>query len=81
MYENADSSIKETFNLQYRMHPDINDVIKQFYLKDGGLDCGLIKPKDLGVNFPDFTNPASRYHGIEMKPFIRPQYACAVHQY
>lgn len=70
LYENADSSIKETFNLQYRMHPDINDVIKQFYLKDGGLDCGLIKPKDLGVNFPDFTNPASRYHGIEMKPFI-----------
>ena len=70
LYENADSSIKETFNLQYRMHPDINEVIKQFYLKDGGLDCGLIKPKDLGVNEPDFSNPASRYHGIDMRPFI-----------
>lgn len=52
------------------MHPDINEVIKQFYLKDGGLDCGLIKPKDLGVNEPDFSNPASRYHGIDMRPFI-----------
>ena len=70
LYENADSSIKETFNLQYRMHPDINEVIKQFYLKDGGLDCGLIKPKDLGVNEPDFSNPASRYHGIDIGPFI-----------
>lgn len=70
LYENADSSIKETFNLQYRMHPDINEVIKQFYLKDGGLDCGLIKPKDLGVNEPNFSNPASRYHGIDMRPFI-----------
>lgn len=70
LYENADSSIKETFNLQYRMHPDINEVIKQFYLKDGGLNCGLIKPKDLGVNEPDFSNPASRYHGIDMRPFI-----------
>ena len=70
LYENADPSIKETFNLQYRMHPDINEVIKQFYLQDGGLDCGLIKPKDLGVNEPDFSNPASRYHGIDMRPFI-----------
>lgn len=70
LYEGADSSIKETFNLQYRMHPDINEVIKQFYLQDGGLDCGLIKPKDLGVNDPNFDNPASRYHGIDIQPFI-----------
>ncbi len=70
LYENADPSIKETFNLQYRMHPDINEVIKQFYLKDGGLDCGLIKPKDLGVDDRDFSNPASRYHGLDIRPLI-----------
>jgi adenylate kinase family enzyme len=70
LYEGADPSIKETFNLQYRMHPDINEVIKQFYLQDGGLDCGLVLPKDLGVNEPNFNNPASRYHGIDMRPFI-----------
>lgn len=70
LYENIDSSLKETFNLQYRMHPDINDVIKQFYLEDGGLNCGLIQPQDLGVNDPNMNNPASRYHGIDMRPFI-----------
>ncbi len=70
LYENIDPSLKETFNLQYRMHPDINDVIKQFYAKDGGLNCGLIHPKDLGVNDSDFSNAASRYHGIDMRPFI-----------
>jgi superfamily I DNA and/or RNA helicase len=52
------------------MHPDINDVIKQFYLNDGGLECGLISPVDLGVNSPDMHNPASRYHGINTKDFL-----------
>lgn len=70
LYENIDPSLKETFNLQYRMHPDINDVIKQFYIKDGGLNCGLILPKDLGVNESDINNPASRYHGIDISPLI-----------
>ncbi|MBD0402932.1 DEAD/DEAH box helicase [Flammeovirga sp. EKP202] len=58
---NADSSIKATFDTQYRMHPDINDVIKQFYVEDGGLNCGL--PSN-NVNSPDFENKMSRYHGI-----------------
>lgn len=70
LYESIDPSLKETFNLQYRMHPDINDVIRQFYLQDGGLNCGLVFPKDLGVNEHDFNNPASRYHGIEIRPII-----------
>lgn len=52
------------------MHPDVNDVIKQFYIKDGGLDCGLITPIDLGVNDPDMNNPSSRYHGIEIDGLI-----------
>lgn len=72
LYENIDSSLKGSFNLQYRMHPDINEVIEQFYRKDGGLYCGLIKPRDLGVNDPDFTNPASRYHGINIPGLIDP---------
>jgi len=52
------------------MHPDINDVIEQFYQEDGGLYCGLTYPKDLGVNDPDMTNPASRYHGLDIKGII-----------
>ena len=70
LYENIDASLKATFNLQYRMHPDINEVIEQFYREDGGLYCGLVKPTDLGVDDPDFNNPASRYHGIEIPGLI-----------
>ena len=70
LYEHIDSSLKGTFNLQYRMHPDINEVIEQFYREDGGLYCGLVKPTDLGVNDPDMNNPASRYHGIDIPGLI-----------
>ena len=70
LYENIDSSLKGTFNYQYRMHPDINKVIEQFYREDGGLYCGLTTPKDLGVNDPDMSNPASRYHGIDIPGLI-----------
>ena len=70
LFDKIDDSLKGSFNLQYRMHPDINEVIRQFYIKDGGLDCGLISPVDLGVNDPDMSNWASRFHGIEIEDFI-----------
>lgn len=70
LYESIDSSLKGTFNLQYRMHPDINEVIEQFYREDGGLCCGLTTPYDLGVNDKNINNPASRYHGIDIKGLI-----------
>lgn len=70
LYENIHTSLRGSFNLQYRMHPDINQVIEQFYRSDGGLRCGLVDPKDLGVDDPDMTNPASRYHGIEIPGII-----------
>lgn len=73
LYENIDDSLKGTFNLQYRMHPDINEVIEQFYCQDGGLRCGLITPVDKGVNDPDISNPASRYHGIDIPGLISPE--------
>lgn len=70
LFEKIDDSLKGVFNLQYRMHPDINDVIKQFYINDGGLNCGLVTPQDLGVNNPDMAHWASRYHGIEIDGLI-----------
>jgi len=70
LFDKIDSSLKGIFNKQYRMHPDINEVIKQFYINDGGLECGLINPVDLGVNDPNMHNSASRYHGIEIEKFI-----------
>lgn len=63
------STIKSTFNTQYRMHKDINDVIKQFYEDDesGGLECGL---DSKFMNSPDLSNPESRYHGFSHEGFI-----------
>ena len=63
-------SIKSVFTEQYRMHPQINDVIKQFYKNDeGGLSCGLDLAK---VDCPDFAEPQSRYHGFYHPGFISP---------
>ena len=68
---NASHTIKSTFNVQYRMHPAINDVISQFYENDesGGLRCGLDPSM---VDSPDLSNPQSRYHGFLKKGFISP---------
>lgn len=69
LYNQIDINLKGVFNYQFRMHPAINEVIKQFYIDEGGLECGLIKPKDLGIDDPDFIhNGASRYHGINAGP-------------
>jgi superfamily I DNA and/or RNA helicase len=76
IFENIDDSLKGEFTLQYRMHPDINEVIKQFYEDDHGLECGLVTPIDLGVDDPDITNPFSRYHGIHIDDFINGESLC-----
>lgn len=41
-FENADNSIKQMLNTQYRMHPSIMGAINQFY--DGKLECGILEP-------------------------------------
>lgn len=64
----ANPSIKGTFKKQYRMHPDINKVIEQFYIKDGGLECGFIDEdyESEGTTF-------SRYHGIDIEGLLSPE--------
>lgn len=66
LFNKIPKKFKSTFNLQYRMHPAINETIKQFYLDEGGLECGLVTPVDLGIDDRDLNNPASRYHGISI---------------
>lgn len=69
-HPNLSPSIKATFNVQYRMHPDINAVISQFYASDsGGLQCGLDMAK---VDVSDFAEKDSRYHGLSFDGFIQP---------
>lgn len=50
------------------MHPDINKVIEQFYIKDGGLECGFIDEdyESEGTTF-------SRYHGIDIEGLLSPE--------
>ena len=70
LFESIDDSLKGVFNQQYRMHPAINEVIKQFYVEDGGLFCGLDETQ---VEAPDVTNPQSRYHGLNIDGLIEPK--------
>lgn len=53
--------LKTSFDTQYRMHPGINEIIKQFYVEDGGLKCGISEKE---ANTPDLSNSMSRYHGL-----------------
>ena len=71
LHPTVSPTIKATFNTQYRMHPYINDVIKQFYKNDecGGLICGLDPER---VNLKDLSIPESRYHGFYKEGFITP---------
>lgn len=70
LFDSIDDSLKGVFNQQYRMHPAINEVIKQFYVDDGGLYCGLDETQ---VEDPDITNPQSRYHGLNIEGLITPK--------
>lgn len=58
LFRQIDDSIKGTFDTQYRMHNDINKVIKQFYIDDGGLECG-VKDEDRqhGISIPGLVTP------------------------
>lgn len=68
------SSLRTTFDRQYRMHSSINQVIEQFYKQDsGGLFCGL---DPLQENLPDLNNPQSRWHGLHSDDFINEDTHC-----
>jgi len=73
--ENISPTIIARCNIQYRMHPDINEVIKQFYLDDGGLEAAEELKLGANENYnsgnpqkPD--NVFSRHHGLFIKDFV-----------
>ncbi len=53
MFENADPELKSSLNVQFRMHPQIQNVINQFY--ENQLVCGIESPDH------------SRDHGLTIK--------------
>lgn len=75
--ENISPTIFARCNIQYRMHPDINEVIKQFYSDDGGLEPADELKQGANENYasgnsnkPD--NVFSRHHGLHLKNFVSP---------
>jgi superfamily I DNA and/or RNA helicase len=75
--ENISPTIFARCNIQYRMHPDINEVIKQFYIDDGGLEAADELKIGSNENYTS-TNPQkpdnvfSRHHGLYLKDFVSP---------
>ena len=73
MNPKVSKTIVARLNIQYRMHPKINNVIKQFYT--GETDKGLNPAQELLDNADDtnLSNPFSRYHGFLHDQFIKPE--------
>ena len=75
--ENISPTIFARCNIQYRMHPDINEVIKQFYIDDGGLEAADELKLGANENYTS-SNPQkpdnvfSRHHGLYLKDFVSP---------
>ncbi|MET4104747.1 AAA domain-containing protein [Hymenobacter sp. UYP22] len=57
------------FDTQYRMHPDINAVIEQFYVDDNGLKCGI---PEAAADEPNLSSALSRYHGLTHPVLVSP---------
>ena len=73
MNPKVSKTIVARLNIQYRMHPKINNVIKQFYT--GETDKGLNPAQELLDNADDtnLSNPFSRHHGFLHDQFIKPE--------
>lgn len=72
MNPKVSKTIIARLNVQYRMHPKINNVIKQFYT--GETDKGLNPAQELIEHADDreLSNPFSRHHGLLHDQFIKP---------
>jgi hypothetical protein len=63
LFLKLDKKAKSSFNVQYRMHPSINNTINQFYKEDEGLFCGL---NEDSVDDENLSNVSSRYLGQKL---------------
>lgn len=66
IFRQINASLKGTFDTQYRMHKDINDVIEQFYVEDNGLCCGVKDDnRQHNIDIPDFLSPENHVIWID----------------
>lgn len=73
LFTQIDKSLKGTFDTQYRMHRDINDVIAKFYLQDNGLHCGVAdEDRQHNISIPNFIEPNNHVIWIDTEsPEVR----------
>ena len=66
LFRQIDASLKGTFDTQYRMHKDINDVIEQFYIEDNGLHCGVKdNERQHNIDIPELLSPENHVIWID----------------
>lgn len=66
LFRQISPTLKGTFDTQYRMHQDINDVIYQFYVEENGLKCGVSNEQRLhGIDIPGFISPENHVIWID----------------
>jgi len=72
LVDKAPIDIIGRFKYQYRMHPQINNVIEQFYIEDGGLSPGEALVQNCEKHYVS-GHPLSRFHGFNHTGFITPE--------
>lgn len=73
LFINAPRSVVTSLDTQFRMHEQIMKCISQFYQDQEELENGLICGIKNDMDIPDFTKKASRWHGMNLAPFISPE--------
>lgn len=74
LFVNAPKSIVASLDTQFRMHEQIMNCISQFYKDQEELENGLLCGIKQHMDIPDFSDKASRWHGLTLQPFIAPQF-------
>ena len=72
LFVNAPKSIVASLDTQFRMHEQIMNCISQFYEDQEELENGLLCGIKNHMDVPDFSDKASRWHGLTIQPFIDP---------
>ena len=73
LFVNAPKSIVASLDTQFRMHEQIMNCISQFYKDQEELENGLLCGIRNHMDVPDFSDKASRWHGLTLQPFIDPK--------
>lgn len=73
LFVNAPKNIVASLDTQFRMHEQIMNCISQFYKDQEELENGLICGIRQHMDVPDFSDKASRWHGLTVQPFIEPK--------